>query len=189
MSESFAVLMAAVISAFVAVVGLVITKEHKISEFRQQWIDGLRDDVSSLIGAIVANQVTHDDRTTYRDIQLKLEEFHCRIELRFKPGDTTADPLLKAVKKLIDFGGQLNNPSVSDFLYILTKDVKEKTQEILKGEWERVKAGEDSYRQTLRFSKRAAKVASAMLILYLFGWFCWAVVPPLIGWMVSLFKG
>jgi len=181
--------MAAVISAFVAVVGLVITKEHKISEFRQQWIDSLRVDVSSLIGAINANQIEHEERATYRSIQLKLTELRYRIELRFKPGDETAVPLLLAISELVGYGGTLNNPTTANHLYMLTSEVKEQTQEILKHEWERVKAGEESYRRTLHISKIAAISTTSILFCYLIVRIFLAVFVPLVGWMISQFKG
>jgi hypothetical protein len=41
----------AVIAASAAAYSVVITKDAKISEFRQQWIDGLRDDMSHLTAA------------------------------------------------------------------------------------------------------------------------------------------
>jgi hypothetical protein len=39
----------ATISGVVSVVGLIISKEQKLSDFRQAWVDGLRDDISHFI--------------------------------------------------------------------------------------------------------------------------------------------
>jgi hypothetical protein len=38
-----------IIGASVAVMGMIVAKETKVSELRQQWIDGLRADVAKLI--------------------------------------------------------------------------------------------------------------------------------------------
>ena len=42
----------AIIAGFVSFIGLVITKEQKVSEFRQVWIDALRNDVAELMSAV-----------------------------------------------------------------------------------------------------------------------------------------
>lgn len=39
---------AALIAATVSLLGLIISKEQKTSEFRQAWIDALRSDLGSL---------------------------------------------------------------------------------------------------------------------------------------------
>jgi hypothetical protein len=41
--------LSAVIGASIATIGLIVAKEGKTSEFRQQWIDGLRNDIATLI--------------------------------------------------------------------------------------------------------------------------------------------
>lgn len=40
---------AAIVAALVALLGLIISKEQKVSEFRQQWIDALRADIAATI--------------------------------------------------------------------------------------------------------------------------------------------
>ena len=45
---------AALIAGVVSLLGLVISKEQKVSEFRQAWIDALRSDVASLISHVNA---------------------------------------------------------------------------------------------------------------------------------------
>jgi len=47
----------AVIAGFVSILGLIISKEQKTSEFRQTWIDSLRSDIASLIARASALQV------------------------------------------------------------------------------------------------------------------------------------
>ncbi len=39
----------AMISGVISIVGLIISKEQKLSEFRQTWIDALRDDISHFV--------------------------------------------------------------------------------------------------------------------------------------------
>lgn len=38
-----------IVSAFFALIGIIISKENKVSEFRQKWIDELREEISLII--------------------------------------------------------------------------------------------------------------------------------------------
>src|SRR5579862_1385600 len=42
-------IIAAVIAALISLLGLIISKENKVSEFRQTWIDSLREEVAAVI--------------------------------------------------------------------------------------------------------------------------------------------
>ncbi|RRF16208.1 hypothetical protein [Klebsiella pneumoniae] len=44
-------IIAAMIAGFIAFIGMIITKENKVSEFRQAWINEFREEVSYLIEA------------------------------------------------------------------------------------------------------------------------------------------
>ena len=48
---------AALIAAIVSLLGLIISKEQKTSEFRQAWIDALRSDLTHLIHRIYPTYV------------------------------------------------------------------------------------------------------------------------------------
>jgi len=59
-------IIAAVIAAIVSLLGLIISKETKVSEFRQAWIDSLRAEIAAVIthaqalhGAHLANSKTN----------------------------------------------------------------------------------------------------------------------------------
>ena len=54
-------ILSAIIGASVATAALIVNRENKISEFRQEWINGLRDDVGSLI-SYLAMLVTKKNR-------------------------------------------------------------------------------------------------------------------------------
>ena len=41
---------AALITGFLSLLGLIISKEQKTSEFRQQWIDALRQELAEFLG-------------------------------------------------------------------------------------------------------------------------------------------
>ena len=52
--------MAAVITSILSVLGLVISKEQKTSEFRQQWIHSLRSEVAPLLACVEAIRLYGD---------------------------------------------------------------------------------------------------------------------------------
>lgn len=184
MSDSLSTVAAALIGAGIGVVSLVISKENKISEFRQQWIDGLRSDVSSLIGIASAMQVRPIETAShFRDLMLRLHEFNCRIELRFKKDDVQATSLLDAVRELVLFADRMES---SHSFYLRVIAVQAAAQLVLKDEWEGVKAGEKNYRRTLRYSQF---LGMTLAILFT-GWFCVEyILIPLSRWLPELFKG
>ena len=47
-------ILAAFISSAAAILGLIISKESKISEFRQKWIDDLRNELADVIAQAAA---------------------------------------------------------------------------------------------------------------------------------------
>jgi hypothetical protein len=48
--QAVGAVIAAIIAGSIALLGLIISKEQKVSEFRQQWIDALRQDIAPLYG-------------------------------------------------------------------------------------------------------------------------------------------
>jgi hypothetical protein len=45
---------AAIITAFVSFLTLIISKEQSVSEHRQEWIDALRKDIALIVGRVIA---------------------------------------------------------------------------------------------------------------------------------------
>jgi hypothetical protein len=45
-------ILAALFTSSLALLGLTVGKDSKVSEFRQQWIDGLRADVSEFLASV-----------------------------------------------------------------------------------------------------------------------------------------
>lgn len=62
---------AAFITGFFSFVNLIISKEQKISEFRQQWIDCLRDDISEFTSQteFIASMFDHMRRNTPKKLE------------------------------------------------------------------------------------------------------------------------
>lgn len=153
---------AALIAGFFSFLNLVISKEQKVSEFRQAWIDKLREDLCKYIASIrylaSANQVWDDEGNSDRmkhfeamrsTVDTAAQAYHS-IVLRINPNDTN-----KKMKELNDVFLQALNTvkqNVEDEKYEDARTVANtlsiKMQPILKYEWERVKKGELIYRVT-----------------------------------------
>lgn len=50
-----------IVSAFFALIGTIISKENKVSEFRQKWIDELREEIGVVIANCIAIQSLSSD--------------------------------------------------------------------------------------------------------------------------------
>lgn len=164
-------IIAAVITAIFSLLGLIISKEQKISDFRQQWINSLRNEISELLGCtesvIQHARAIHEDisgqeqeTVSNADVFEKLkdeikesERLYHQIQLRINPkehGEILS--ILEEMRQKF-----LEDDLVSDEeLHHLEQRLIKTTQNILKIEWNRVKVGEPVF--------RAAKYLSVVLI-------------------------
>lgn len=95
MSEGAGLIIAAIIAGYVAFFGLIISKEQTVSDFRQKWIDALREDISAVVSfatGIHGDSVTarkHNDElwAKVKADSVRLNEVIARIRLRLNPDD------------------------------------------------------------------------------------------------------
>lgn len=134
----------------------ILTKDQKTSEFRQAWIDALRDDVSKLVAHMsvvksisnIVKEMREDEKQKF--ILSKQEHFIetgvvvTRIRLRL---NRTKD------KKLIDLVAKMEGLGKDPEAYDQrVEDIVVEAQSVLKTEWKRVKRGEWSFRLLKYFS-------------------------------------
>lgn len=113
------------ISSENAILQARLTSGVKLAEFRQQWINALRDDLAAC-QAMVARM--HSDKTNIFDY-LEIEN---RIRLRMNPKDENYKPLIECLNSLRS--GKTPEAAVSaidPFIQI--------SQAILKSEWDRLR--------------------------------------------------
>ncbi|MFZ0481356.1 MAG: hypothetical protein WAL71_19605 [Terriglobales bacterium] len=146
-------IIAAVIAAVISLLGLVISKENKVSEFRQAWIDALRAEIAAVIthahavhGAYLAK--FQDNSTLWQNVRVDfvgLNEAWARIRLRLNPKERSSIAILRA---LDEHEGLFPTGGTPDFTKLGMADRKllEATNIVLKEEWRRVKRGELVYR-------------------------------------------
>ena len=155
-------LLVALISALIALLSLIISKEQKISEFRQVWINTLRNYISDLLSlanrvameASVFNEISKNDGT------LKLVDISDRIGNIFKGAYSAYHRISlnlnpKEHIELLNLIDEVErNLSNSEFLRNTNKftelcdKLNNEARIALKKEWIRVKKGEPFYQFT-----------------------------------------
>lgn len=150
--------MAAVLAAFVtgviSLVNLIVSKDMKVSELRQDWINSLRSEISHYLAtanSIATEWRCHDDKTnavSFLSKQIKLinevDSLSNKIRLRLNPiehEDTIT--LVNDIQRFLSSPEILSEYTV---FHAHTERLTVSTQEILQSEWKRVKAGEPSYK-------------------------------------------
>jgi len=168
-----ATLFAAGTAATVSLVVSVLSKEQKTSEFRQEWIDGLRTDVAEWLGEVamlyrLTTTLTPGDTAANKEaIQLrfanlvKVRTLSVRIELRLNPDEHTE--MLKALRDLRDTAPSAERSVLNPRIAAVSKECKA----ILKAEWERVKKGEPAFVQTKLYATRLIRVALIAVVALL----------------------
>ena len=132
-------ILAAVIAGAIAFLASVFSKENKVSEFRQAWIDALRDDISEFIGAFywvsdVASE-RPDELTTLKDEFVKLEHMQARIELRLNDKKEHRE-ILRQLHGIVRF--ETFNVQDTDARDRAVHSFVAESRRILKKEWKRV---------------------------------------------------
>lgn len=82
---------AASIAATVSMIGLVVAKENKTSEFRQEWINALRESISDAVSAVAALNIygemplTKENAPDISEAWRKVSKSLSLVELRLNP--------------------------------------------------------------------------------------------------------
>lgn len=169
-------ILAALIAATVTLVGLIISKENKTSEFRQNWIDALRADLSELIGSFEAVVQTY--RAAERDLEerggdltrtammnmvreeiLLAETVYVRVLLRLNPIEHKS--LVVCIEDLRK--SVVDNTPDEDLAHSLEQKLIAESQRVLKKEWGVVKAGEKTFKLT-----KLVVGAATLILVFIF---------------------
>ncbi|MHA2936837.1 hypothetical protein ACXJY6_00920 [Vibrio sp. RC27] len=153
------VVTASIIAGLFSFISLVLSKEQKVSEFRQQWIDSLREEIATFIGNVVTisdiskrmlwaqekGEKSEFSQSDLKEFQVAASKAYTRINLRLNPDDDNSEviALIESLEELRKFTKQAEWQKVDDKV----DDVRSKSQALLKLEWERVKNGEPAFRR------------------------------------------
>lgn len=169
---------AAAIAGVVAFVISVLTKEHKVSEFRQSWIDSVRNDVSELLAKFHLLEAAFDiEAGAAVDKSKALSDFWARHYSELVDIQTLVNRVvLKLNRKehsgLIGKLGQLEKSLSKGHAVSLPiiDEIMIETSSVLKVEWERVKSGEYVFQALKRFSYWFAVVGLVVICISLVGY-------------------
>jgi hypothetical protein len=181
LSAYITVLVAFVAGAF-SLLNLTVSKENKVSEFRQAWIDALREDIAIFVSHSqwIATQITEyiNQRITYtehltniRDSIIAMNQASTRVKLRLHQEEQDPNALMLAMKGVHEFleGAKENEAALSVGFRESSRELEITAALILRNEWGVVKKGEKGYRFAKRFAYVCIAVSSVMLILLIYG--------------------
>ena len=141
-------IVAALIAGLVSLLGLIISKEQKISEFRQAWVDSLRSEISALIshanaihGAFTAGYDSTEAWKIVRPDILGINQAVANIRLRLNPDEKESAAVLNEIEVLEELfapGSALDQQKIneSEMRLVAFANI------LLKKEWIRVRQGE-----------------------------------------------
>jgi len=183
---AFGAITAAVIAGVFSYITLVAAKESKISEFRQNWINDLRNEISKYISSInglieylrsanrgqaILPTTAMDKKNDKADLYSQMLNSKTSILLRINDNEKDEkfkkinDKVLEHVENIYN---DFENAKFDDAEKKIDKLVS-KSRELLKYEWDRVRDGEKNYAKT----KKVALATVAISIILLIGMTLW----------------
>lgn len=140
---------AAAIAGLVSLLGLIIAKEQKVSEFRQAWINDLRECVIVYLVSINAicdilrlkNSGKDLDDASLIENYKSLNQASHGIALRINNFEEPSKLLLESMKKFEDLSGR-NSDFTVEKIKELELNFINSAKNLLRFEWNRVKSGE-----------------------------------------------
>lgn len=177
--------LAALIAGAISLVAITLSKEQKVSEFRQAWIDALRSDLAAFLSSARAFARAMDARrihgTESRDpakvlftleklgeIRSTAAEMYYRIKLRLNPEEADHQELLRLLSQaILDQNAVLESDGAEKRDVLAAVDrAADHAGPVLKAEWRRVKEGEKPYK-TVRIGATIVVVLSLLAFVVL----------------------
>lgn len=164
---------AAFIAGVISVVGLIIGKEQKVSEFRQAWINDLRNCLIAYVSNInaISDLVRSKKPTEPPDVDKllplykSLNDASHGIKLRINKKEKTAKKLLLSMTNFEVLAQSYANLT-PDNIKKIEAEFLGHSGKLLKFEWDRVKRGEGIYVWT-KIAAIAVIVGVVILAVYL----------------------
>ncbi|HSI42113.1 MAG TPA: hypothetical protein VLA00_16335 [Xanthobacteraceae bacterium] len=146
---SFGAVGAAFIAAIVSLIGLIISKEQKVSDFRQAWVDALRVEfvnyltsINSIADALSVIYTSQAEKVSaLSPLYRTLNQAHFAINLRLNSSEPHSMRVLTCMKSFSDIALDENKIKATQFKSIEVKFITA-ANDLLKYEWKRVKRGE-----------------------------------------------
>jgi hypothetical protein len=156
---------AALIAGGVSLAGLLITNQSKVSGFRQEWINALREDI-----ALFVTQAFEIHAGRPSGEIAKLNETTSRIQLRLNPEEAASKSVFAAMATIKD---TVDAKAAFSTLGVNADVLVQATQVVLKNEWRRVKTGEPFYKWTRRGLVTVMLLLAGVFLRQNLGLFSW----------------
>lgn len=152
---------AGMVAGLVSFLVTILAKEQKTSEFRQAWIDALRQDLSDFASASISltdslrlltggqnsADVVRDHLLKERYAEVKqIEATRIRVLLRLNPVEHTK--LIGLIDRAYSYSAAREEKIYASAGESLVSDFIKESQTVLKYEWKRVKRGETIFQIT-----------------------------------------
>ena len=137
-----AALAGALISAVIAYASIIISKENKVSEFRQAWIDEFRKEIAEFVSSLQVFLLKNNERLADKDADIKdVEMNYARMLMRLDPAKNHAiEETLNKIKNAV----RDRNYSL---VHQLTDKLVQESRIMLDEHWNRVKEGEPAFKR------------------------------------------
>jgi hypothetical protein len=156
-------LVAAGIAGFFSILQLIISKENKISEFRQEWIDKLREELACVLSSVEALGASAEKGRQGENFSGALRNI-ANVLLRFNPAEHK-----EIVAKLESLQEEIIKMKADDITSCnftnSLKQIENEAKIVLKSEWKRVKEGEPRYKLTYRIVRIVSIGSMISLVL------------------------
>lgn len=159
---------AALIAGYFAFTNLVASKENKVSEFRQDWINSLRDSIARYISALTYLSTLYmhysarpEEKRDKFEMARDVEDIYAKVNESYKDiiflindrekrgkGKALNDAFLEALYKTREHYHKNELVEARS----ACEPLREASKPLLKYEWKRVKAGELNYRISKYFA-------------------------------------
>lgn len=161
---AIATVVAAVIAGLISVVTLTLTKEQKTSEFRQAWIDGLRQDLADFFASARAMARASEEMAVFgeqypskpfalsgtqvSELRRAVATAFYRIKLRLNAEESEHKELLRLLMRAAEEQNERSQAKSVDASGVIQaiEVASEYARPVLKSEWNRVKRGEPQFR-------------------------------------------
>jgi len=183
---AMATIVAALIAGGLSFVNLTLTKEQKVSEFRQAWIDGLRNDLAAFFSAARAfaraidalnrhGSISEDQaKVPFSDEKIgelrhtAAEAFY-RIKLRLNPEEAEHKELQRLLERAIEEQNAVVASEGADERDVLKAidRASDFARPVLKTEWNRVKKGELPFRIARNWLAPAIVLLSIAFVVFI----------------------
>ena len=161
---------AAIVAGVISIIGMIIGKEQKVSEFRQAWINDLRQCLSDYLVCINAvcdlkrlkNSGTTIDANELVKNYKDLNKANHGIILRVNSEEDIPKELILAMEEFERLAGS-KDKFTPDAVKRIERKYLSASKKLLKHEWSRVKKGEPTFYYTKRI---LIAVTSALILAF-----------------------